>query len=508
MLVLGVGLVIPLAVALTPSAETTVAGQYVAVGGTTPSGGWVGDVGEIVDDGPTTWPRAVLDGLTGPAEVQQIGDTTIELQRVQVRGPLRPQLELGPLVRTRAAEDLLDPDEGPAARRRAEEAVTAAVRTWYLRATGLLLLLTMALVAVGTSARIWAVMAGAHRDDHQLTVAAVWHRHARRIAATALVPLVGTLAVWAGVSALAWHDTSAGLSGVRSLRDLVGAAPVELRPAGPPVEGYTGAVVGDSRASRLGGPALTDPDPDEAACERSTDSLAAQLTQLSSDRVLNLACPSATISNGLLGEQRQGGRTLRPQVERLLALRDLRFVVVMIGPNDLAWSDFLRYCYGVEECDDRFTSGQFDYRLARFDRDYGDLLAALATLADRPQVIVVTSYDVFGLDADCSDTQVSGHPGLDSDGLAVFADRTDRLNAVLTAGAEAYGYAVATPHLATLCEPGDPAVGRDLQGLSDPYPFHPTGVGMVRLAASVLTEIDPPAPATASSSAGPAAGGP
>jgi hypothetical protein len=485
-------LVMPAAIALTPPQETTVAGQYVEVGAVTPSGGWLGDLGDVFGGWPWTWPAAIADGSRGPARLEQIGDTTVDLQQVQVRGPLRPQLELGPLVRTRAAEQLLDPREGPAARDRAVRAVTEAFRDWYVWATVLLVAMTIALVTLVISVRIWAVLARASRSHAHLTVGEVWRRHSRRLRVAALVTLVGTLVVWLGVGALVSRDAGAGMAGVRSLRDLVGAAPVSLTRAGPPVEGYTGAVIGDSRASRLGGPLVADPGPDDVACERSSDSLAAQLDRLSpQDRVLNLACPSATVDRGLLRSQYRDGRTVPPQVARLLSVRNLRFVGVMIGPNDLAWSDFLRYCYGFAECDDRFVEAQFDYRLAKFDRDYGDLLAALAALPGKPQVIVVTSYDVFSLDADCADTQVEGRPGLDADSVALLAHRNAEFNDVLAAGAQAYGFTVATPHLATLCQPGDPEVGRDLQGLEDPYPFHPTGIGMVRLAATVLAAIDP-----------------
>lgn len=501
LLAAGIGLVIPATVALTPAQETVVAGQYVEVGAATPSGGWLGDLGDVFDGWPWTWPAAIVDGSRGPARLEQIGDTTVDLQQVQVRGPLRPQLELGPLVRTRAAEQLLDPHEGPAARDRAVRSVTDAFRDWYLWATALLVVMTVGLVTLVVSVRIWAVLASASRSHAHLTVAEVWHRHSRRLGAAALVTLAGTLVVWLGVGALASRDTGAGLAGVRSLRDLVGAAPVSLTRAGPTVEGYTGAVIGDSRASRLGGPLVADPGPDDVACERSSDSLAAQLALLSPrDRVLNLACPSATIDRGLLHEQWRDGQTLPPQVSRLLSVRGLRFVAVMIGPNDLAWSDFLRYCYGFAECDDRFTDAQFDYRLAKFDRDYGDLLAALAALPGKPQVIVVTSYDVFALDADCADTQVEGRPGLDAGSLALLAERNEEFNDVLTAGARAYDFTLATPHLATLCQPGDPEVGRDLQGLEDPYPFHPTGVGMVRLAAAVLAAIGADSPVPGESS--------
>lgn len=494
MLIASVGIAIPLAIELTPARETTVAGQYIGVGASTPNGGWAGELDQVFDGGPTTWPGAAVDGFTGPAQLEQIGSTTVDLNRVQVRGPLRPKLELGPVVHTREADDLLDPESGPAARERALGSITSAFRTWYLQATGLLLLFAIAIIALATTARIWGSMARASRRHTHPTVAEVWRDQSRRLRRDAIVVLASAVVAWLGVGAMALHDTRAGLAGVSSARDLVGAAPVELQPAGPPVKGHAGAVIGDSRASRLGGPLIDDPGPQDSACERSSDSLAAQLTRLSpGERVLNLACPSATIARGLLGEQDVGGTTIPAQVSRLLQMEDLRYVVVMVGPNDLAWSDFLRYCYGVEECNDRFTSGQFDYRLARFDREYGDLLAALAALPDTPQIVVVGSYQVFAPDADCVDTDgPEGVPGLDENGLSLLAERTDRFNDVLAAGAEAYGFTMATPHLGTLCQPLDPVVGADLQGLDDPYPFHPTGVGMVRLAASVFAAIQPP----------------
>lgn len=496
MLLAAVGIAPPVAIELTPAQETTVAGQYVGVGATSPTGGWLGDLGEVFDSGPSTWPRAASDGFEGPAELQQIGKTTVDLDRVQVRGPLRPKLELGPLVRTREADDLLDPEEGPAARARALDSITEAFRTWYLWATLLLLLVTTAIVAVATTTRLWLGMRRASRHTHR-TIGDVWHAHARRLRRDGLLALAAALVAWLAAGALAWQDTRAGLAGVSSARDLVGADPVHVRPAGPTSSGYEGAVIGDSRASRLGGPLLADPDESEAACGRSTDSLAAQLTRLSASAdVLNLACPSATIADGLLGAQWRRGTILLPQVSRLLKMPDLRFVVVMVGPNDLAWADFLRYCYAVDECDDRFTSDQFDYRLAGFDRDYGDLLAALASLPTQPEVIIVGSYEVFDLDADCAETEApGGRPGLSADNLALLADRNDRLNEVLVAGADAYGFTTVIPQLATLCQPADPEVGRDLQGLEDPHPFHPTGVGMVRLAATIFTAVSPLEPA-------------
>ncbi len=64
---------------------------------------------------------------------------------------------------------------------------------------------------------------------------------------------------------------------------------------------------------------------------------------------------------------------------------------------------------------------------------------------------------------------------------------------MLTAGAEKYGFAVARPELGLLCADGGDGLGPDLQGLSDPFPFHPTGIGSLRMASAVVRLVAPPA---------------
>lgn len=467
---------IPAAITLTPAQQTTIAGQQVGIGATTPRGGWLG-------------------GWRGPAQLQQIGETVVDLGPVRVRGPLRPRLQLGPVTRTDDLTTLLDPRDSGTARSGAVTAITTTFRDWYLLATVLLILITIGLIGVATTVRIWWVMARASRRRAQTHVAEVWHQQARRMRTTAVVGLGGTLVVWGCVGLLAAHDTRAGLAGVSSLRDLVGAAPVKLRPAGPSVSGYAGAVIGDSRAARLGGRIAPDADKDAVACKRSTDSLAAQLSRLSdTGLVRNLACSGATIEEGLLGRQHRGHRAIPPQVSKLMSMPPLDYVVVMIGPNDLDWTAFLKYCYAFPRCDDRVSDGQFTYRLAAFDRAYGDLLAALDALPGHPDVVMVGSYDVFAPGAHCASTAgPAGVSGLDSHNIALLRERNAELNSVLQAGAAAYDFGFVQPHLAPLCQQSDPEVGPDLQGLDDAHPFHPTGIGMVRLAASVFAALPAPA---------------
>jgi hypothetical protein len=185
---------------------------------------------------------------------------------------------------------------------------------------------------------------------------------------------------------------------------------------------------------------------------------------------------------------------LPAQVGLLKQVRDLDYVVVAIGPNDLGWSDFLQYCYGVPDCSDQLTQGEFEYRLAAFDRVYGDLLVDLNGLPDGPQIIVMTSYGAFEPDTDvedCPDTRREGYPGLDETKIDLLNARNERLNDVLRAGAGKYDFTVVDPPLRLLCGQRRDGLGPDVQGLADPAPFHPTGIGELRMASAVVREIRP-----------------
>jgi hypothetical protein len=305
-----------------------------------------------------------------------------------------------------------------------------------------------------------------------------------------IVSVTATLLVWAAIGALAYSGAVNGLRHVRSLSDLVGTYHLSPPGVGPKVHGYAGAVLGDSRAARLGGPPLRGATADDQACARSSDSLADEVGLQLGVPVLNLACSGASIAQGLLGSQDTGDRVQPPQVGRLKQIEGLKFVIVVVGPNDLYWPDFLRYCYGVANCQDNLTQGEFQYRLAAFDHDYGDLLHELNDLPDSPQVIVVTSYDVFKTDADCIDTKAPGQPsGLSPVNLQLLASRNAELNSVLATGAKKYKFPLARPRLTPLCEPSTDKLGPDIQGLKDSHPFHLTGIGMVRMASSVVRTI-------------------
>ena len=469
---LGVG--IPVTVALTPAQDLVAFGQHISVGARPP------DL-----------------SIAGPARLVQVGNTALDIDRMHVFGPLRPELTMGPVQRNAEAAAVFDPVAGQQAQDEAVAAVTGGYLTWYVLGGLGLLAFTLAAAAGAAGIRTLVVLwrqsrahGGSHAPLHEIFSYCV--RAARRMT---VIALVASVLAWLVSGTLAVTGSVQGLRDVTSLAQLVGAYHLTPDPVGPQITGFDGAVIGDSRAVRIGGPPVPDGTADDVACERSTDSLAAEIGHLMPARVLNLACPSATVTSGLRGPQDAGGRSVPPQVAVLKQVQDLRFVVVVIGPNDVGWTDFLRYCYGVADCSDRLTQGEFDYRLAAFDRVYGDLLIDLNELPGRPQVIVMTSYGAFPPDADCADTRAEGYPGLNAEKIELLNDRNKQLNDVLAAGAQKYGFAVADPNLALLCEKGTDGLGPDLQGMSDPFPFHPTGIGSLRMASAVVRHIAPVMPA-------------
>lgn len=463
---------VPLVVWLNPDQQVRVAGQSVGVGARDPQ----------------------LTAV-GPAQLVQIGNTELDLTGVQVYGPLRPRLSLGPVQRNADAMQVFDPARTAEVASGASRTLVEAFARWYLWGALGAVVVALAVSALTGCLRMLAVLRreGRRRGSDAVPVADLWHACSASVRRTTAITITASVLAWGACGALAYAGTVHGLSGVTSLADLAGSTRVTPSPVGPVVTGYSGAVIGDSRVARLGGPPPADATGEDLGCRRSADSLAAELTGLLAAPVLNLACSGASIDQGLRGGQQLPGAVAPPQVGRLKQVQGLDFVVVAIGPNDLHWPDFLLYCYGLATCDDRLTSGEFDYRLAAFDQDYAALLQDLNDLPGAPQVIVMTSYDAFapGADEQCPDVRgPDGVPGLDAQKIALLAVRNARLNSVLEAGAEQYGFTVARPRITSLCGGATDGLGRDLQGLADPEPFHPTGIGSLRLAASVARLVD------------------
>ncbi|WP_051580557.1 GDSL-type esterase/lipase family protein [Pseudonocardia acaciae] len=467
---------VPLVVLLNPDQRLSLLGQSVAVGAREP---------EL--------------SLSGPAQLVQIGNTKLDLPMLTVYGPLRPRLSLGPVQRNAGALQALDPATSARAWADTVHTLADGFLTWFAWGAVGMLAVALAGSAVMGCVRMMIVLRRASRHGRfPVGDAVLWRHLSGAIGRMTLVAVAVSLAAWAASGALAYLGTTRGLAKVGSLTELVGTTRVTPSPVGAPTYGYNGAVIGDSRASRVGGPPVPGADAADTACERSADSLAVELGLLGSKKVLNLACSGASIAQGLRGSQPVRDTQVPPQVGLLKQVRGLEFVVVAVGPNDLYWQDFLQYCYSQAGCDDRLTAGEFGYRLAGFDQDYAGLLRDLNDLPDRPKVVIMTSYDPFATDAgaDCPDVRGPVQfPGLDQHKIDLLRERNTQLNATLEAGAQKYGFTVARPEVTPLCARPVDGGGPDLQGLRDPRPFHPTAVGELRMAAAAaqaLARTQPP----------------
>jgi lysophospholipase L1-like esterase len=307
-----------------------------------------------------------------------------------------------------------------------------------------------------------------------------------------------------GFTALTVSSAARQLGRVTSLSDLVGTAKLAPVPVtvGPQRTGVNAVVIGDSTAAGIGNRRLPKATKKDAACRRSADAYALALESDSRFRFLNLACSSATIAAGLLGPQTAGGLTLPAQVGRLQSITSASVVILSVGANDVGWSDFMRFCYGLPRCDDQASDSLFQGRLDLFRVQYAQLLQQLSDLPGHPAVIVNLYYDPFGKRFDCPELQdpaaVIGSPagyGFAADPgkgnqdekirqkINPLTSELGRMNAVLEQGAEAFGFTSVRPHFEghELCT-RQPWV----QGMSDPAPFHPSAAGELAIAASDL----------------------
>jgi hypothetical protein len=435
--------------------------------------------------------------LVGPAQLVQIGNTKLDVPALRVYGPIRPRIQKGPIQKNDQAGQAIKNPAGLG------KEFGAVVHGGYLRygliATGILLLTTAFQVMFVALGLFWRTMGGWSRNtgfNHQILQEARI-RLRSRFRQIALVMFVTTLLVWMTAAASAYASVSS-LGGAKSPAELFGQYYTTPSPVGPKVYGVKGGVIGDSRPTRVGGPLLPNGTKTDFDCNRSTDSLAAELGLLEQTAVANLACPSATIAEGLRGSQIRSGRALPPQVSLLKQIKDLKFVVVMIGPNDLWWSYIMGYCYFSVQCNDNLSGSEFKYLINGFDRDYGDLLQDLADLPTHPRVVIVGSYDALDAGAatkhkDCPEIlgpSVRGNHGLNDVKIQTLLGKNGELNQILRNGAEKYDFKFVIPQLTRLCETSPDGQGPDIQGIADSDAFHPTGLGSLRIAAQVAPLLE------------------
>jgi lysophospholipase L1-like esterase len=266
------------------------------------------------------------------------------------------------------------------------------------------------------------------------------------------------------------------LRSVRTLDDLVGVDTVQ--PPAPPVAVQPHAqvvVIGDSTASGWGLPWVSSPSALDKGCGRSSESYAADLATTNGWNVLNLACGSATVNDGLLGAQVLfNGQIAAPQFAIAEQATHAKLIIVSVGADDLQWGVMTQLCAASAVCNDKISGAYFSQLLSSFTRSYYELLSELDNLPWHPAVLVNEYYSPFGNSLSCLSRYA-----MTTAKARALASRLDQLNTVLTQGAGAFRFGVAQPRFTghELCDPDS-----YVQGPEDSAPLHPNAQGELAIA--------------------------
>ena len=421
-----------LALQVAPLQTVSAAGQTAEVGAAIPSFSW-----------------------SGPGELDLFGQ--VIPTNPQFEGPIRPLLQLTHITIDSQVAQLLHSDDP----REIELSLSQQLAQGWTRYFEWEML-----IAAGFAAFALITVAGVRKQSY-----------------SAMLKTVGTgltvvCAVNMGGVLLTASSTPQVLRSVKTLDALVGTDPLAGAASGPvarPLPGVQAVVIGDSTAAAEGNPVAGNASALDHACGRSSESYAADLAAVNNWNVLNLACSSATIQNGLLGVQVLGnGQVAPPQLDEAQRATRAKVIIVSVGADDVDWSIIARLCVASAVCNDKVSAAYFDQLLNAFTRSYYQLLGDLANLPSTPAVLVNEYYVPFGQNIGCL-----ARYGLTVAKERVMLARLRQLNTVLAKGAQSFGFGVADPPFAghELCTP-DPWV----QGPNDAAPLHPTATGELAIA--------------------------
>ena len=417
-----------LALRVTPLQTVSAAGQTAQVGATLPNA-----------------------SLNGPGELDLFGQ--VMGTRPQFTGPIRPKLALEHITIDPQVVQMLR-SEGP---QRVELTLSQQLAAGWER-----YFLWETLIAVGFAAIPLVAVAAVRKRP------AIWKMLAGGLAVVIAVNVGGIIVTASG--------TPKVLRSVKTLDDLVGVDPLtEPAPVGKPQPGVQAVVIGDSTAAGWGLPWGPNPSDLDKACGRSPDAYASDLAAANNWNVLNLACGSATILNGLIGpEVLYDGEIAPPQLPLAEAATHAKVIIVSVGADDLSWSVMTQLCAATTVCNDKVSSAYFGQLLDAFTRNYYELLGDLVKLPGHPAVLINEYYSPFGSSIGC----LRGY-GMTPDKEKVLLSRLNQLNTVLAQGAASFGFGVADPRYQghELC-----TTNPYVQGPTDPAPLHPNAAGELAIA--------------------------
>lgn len=417
-----------LALRVTPLQTVSAAGQTAQVGATLPNA-----------------------SIEGPGELDLFGE--VMATRPQFTGPIRPRLALEHITIDPQVVRMLRNDGSQKVELTLSQQLAAGWERYFVWET---------LIAVGFAAIPLVAVAAVRKKP------ALWKMLAGGLAVVCVVNIGGIVLTASG--------TPKELRSVKTLDDLVGVDPLtEPAPVGTSQPGVQAVVIGDSTAAGWGLPWGPNPSDEDKACGRSPDAYANDLAAANGWNVLNLACGSATILNGLVGPQvLYNGQIAAPQFPRAEAASHAKLIIVSVGADDLSWSVMTRLCAATAVCNDKVSSAYFNQLLGSFTRNYYELLSDLVRLPWHPAVLVNEYYSPFGSSIGCLRRW-----GMTPAKEKVLLARLHQLNTVLAQGAALFGFGVADPRYTghELCT-NDPYV----QGPTDPAPLHPNAAGELAIA--------------------------
>ena len=427
--------------------------------------------------GQTAQVGAVIPSLSwsGPGELDLFGQAIPTKPRFE--GPIRPLLQLTHITIDRRVAQLLRSDNPRQLKLSLSQQLAQGWTRYFVWET---------LIAAGFAVVALLAVAGLRRQSHLTMLKTV----GSGLAVVCAVNIGGVL--------LTASSTPRVLSSVKTLDDLVGTDPLAVGsgPVARALPGVQAVVIGDSTAAAIGNPPVANPSSLDRACGRSSASYAADLAAVNQWNVLNLACSSATIQNGLLGVQLlNNGQVAPSQLSEAERATHAKVVIVSIGADDVEWSIMTRLCVASAVCNDKVSSAYFSQLLSAFTTSYYQLLGDLVNLPGSPAVLVNEYYSPFGQNIGCL-----ARYGLTPAKAKVLLARLGQLNTVLAEGAQTFGFGVADPSFTghELCT-ADPYV----QGPQDAAPLHPTAAGELAIALTdqeVLPTLQGLAPAPAASS--------
>ena len=361
--------------------------------------------------GQTAQVGAAIPSLSwsGPGELDLFGQ--VIPTKPQFEGPIRPLLQLTHITIDPQVAQLLRSDNPRKLKLSLSQQLAQGWTRYFVWET---------LIAAGFAVVALLAVAGVRRQSHLTMLKTV----GAGLAVVCAVNIGGVL--------LTASSTPRVLRSVKTLDDLVGTDPLQAAP-GPvarPLPGVQAVVIGDSTAAAVGNPAVANASALDRACGRSSESYAADLAAVNNWNVLNLACSSATIQNGLLGVQvLDDGQVAPPQLAEAERATHAKVIIVSVGADDVEWSIMTRLCVASAVCNDKVSSAYFSQLLSAFTRSYYQLLGDLADLPGSPAVLVNEYYSPFGPNIGCL-----ARYGLTAAKEKVLLARLGQLNTVLAAG--------------------------------------------------------------------------